>query len=302
MEERVKDEDEEAGAGFVCFGQVTMLDRDRQENGTRYLSMREMSCRQALAVSSSDIRVPSRVSCSSTSPFSLSISLFTACRRFLSSGSSFSCSCTMVLLGVLQLVWNQAEFGLHVADDVLQLRLRGERPLADRAAGLSVLRQLADELGVDGCGSSQHGCMTTGRETDVWVTDATTGGHYKIFPQLAQVLLQILAATHLEELLLVTGQLLLLLTQLSRDVVFILLARCQRSLCTVKFGLLPLELHDLGLQLVHVGVLHSVLQLTLLHKKTQSLFSSTVLSRPVFLSLISSMDCCFCCSFSWRSI
>lgn len=54
-----------------------------------------MSCKQALAVSSSDISVPSRVSCSSTSPFNLSISLFTVCRRFFNSGSSFSWSCTM---------------------------------------------------------------------------------------------------------------------------------------------------------------------------------------------------------------
>lgn len=60
--------------------------------------MRDMSCRQALAVSSSDIMVASRVSCSSTSPFSLSISLFTVCRRFLNSGSSVSWSCTMVSL------------------------------------------------------------------------------------------------------------------------------------------------------------------------------------------------------------
>lgn len=78
------------GDGFIVEG---------QEDGTRYLSMREMSCRQALAVSSSDIRVPSRVSCSSTSLFSLSMSLFTVCRRFLNSGSSFSWTCTMVCLG-----------------------------------------------------------------------------------------------------------------------------------------------------------------------------------------------------------
>ena len=63
--------------------------------GTRYLSIRDMSCRQALAVSSSDTKVLSRVSCSSTSVLSLSISLLTVCRRFLNSGKSFSWRCTM---------------------------------------------------------------------------------------------------------------------------------------------------------------------------------------------------------------
>lgn len=71
------------------------IDEGRQEDGTRYLSMRDISCRQALAVSSSDIWVASRVSCSSTSLFSLSISLFTVCRRFLNSGNSFSWSWTI---------------------------------------------------------------------------------------------------------------------------------------------------------------------------------------------------------------
>lgn len=62
-----------------------------------------------------------------------------------------------LLLGVLQLVGHQPQLGLHVADHFLQLQLCGEGALAHRAAGLPFLRQLANELGVDGCGSGQHG-------------------------------------------------------------------------------------------------------------------------------------------------
>lgn len=53
------------------------------------------------------------------------------------------------------------------------------------------------------------------------------GDLLQVFSQLAQVLVQVLAAAHLEELLLVAAQLLLLLTQLGRDVVLVLLARRQ---------------------------------------------------------------------------
>ena len=45
----------------------------------------------------------------------------------------------------------------------------------------------------------------------------------QILLQFAQVLLQILTATHVEELLFIAGQLLLLLTQLRGNVTFILL-------------------------------------------------------------------------------
>lgn len=61
-----------------------------------------------------------------------------------------------VLLCVLQLVWDQAQFGLHVVNDVLELSLGGEDTLTDWAARLPLLRQLADELRVHGRGSCQH--------------------------------------------------------------------------------------------------------------------------------------------------
>lgn len=59
-----------------------------------------------------------------------------------------------VLLCVFKLVWHQPQFGLHVADNFLQIRLWGECPLAHRTAGLPFFCQLANELGVHCCGSS----------------------------------------------------------------------------------------------------------------------------------------------------
>lgn len=61
-----------------------------------------------------------------------------------------------VLLCVFQLVWHQTQFGLHVIDDILELSLWREDTLTYRAAWLTLLCQLADELGVHSRGPCQH--------------------------------------------------------------------------------------------------------------------------------------------------
>lgn len=71
---------------------------DRQMFGTWYDSMRERPWRPSLAFSSSDLRMVSRASCSSSSPFSLSAFPATVCSCFLNAGSSFSWKCTMASL------------------------------------------------------------------------------------------------------------------------------------------------------------------------------------------------------------